>query len=86
MVQKNFYALDETTFSPEQLKTSDMKKYFVIERDEKGVAKWDTFPQRFAFAFRVITTPVLAVLIAASFAWAIYWLITGKSIWKSMID
>jgi hypothetical protein len=55
-----------------------MKKYFIIERDNKGIAKWDTFPQRFAFAFNVIAFMVLAPLIAFSFAWFFYWLITGK--------
>jgi hypothetical protein len=63
-----------------------MKNIFKIERDEDDVAKWDTFQQRFAFAFNVIAWLILAPIIVATFAWFFYWLITGKNIFQLMLD
>jgi hypothetical protein len=63
-----------------------MKNIFKIERDEKGVAKWDTFNQRFAFAANVIGFLILTPLVVLTFAWFFYWLITGKNIFNLFID
>ena len=57
-----------------------MKNVFKIERDEDGVAKWDTLQQRFAFSFNVVMFLILTPLAILTFAWFFYWLITGKNI------
>jgi hypothetical protein len=62
-----------------------MGNIFKIHRDEKGIAKWDTFQQRFAFAFGVVSFMVLAPIIVLSFAWLFYWLVTGKNIFTNLL-
>lgn len=59
-----------------------MKNIFKIERDENNEAKWDTFQQRFAFAFNVVAFLIVAPLLFFSLAWVFYWIITGKNIFN----
>jgi hypothetical protein len=66
-------------------KIIDMKNIFKVHRDEKGVAKWDTVQQRFAFGFAVVSFVILLPIVFFTFAWAFYWIATGKNLFLKIL-
>ena len=57
-----------------------------IRRDINGIAILETKKDRINFTIICIGLLISTIVVTATFAWLPYWLVTGKNIYKEMIE
>lgn len=57
-----------------------------LKRDNKGVALLDNKTERIKLMISVISGFVLSIIIAVSFAWLPYWVVTGRNLYSKLFQ
>lgn len=58
---------------------------FKLKRDEKGIALLDTKLERLKFILDVVFGCPLIIIVAISFIWIPFWVITNKNIFNYLL-